>query len=328
MSTDLIPLENPKPAELFAPGGLDSILSRIESEAKALVPDVTTAKGRKEIASLAAKVAKAKTYLDALGKDYTEDMKRTTKAVDEVRRAMRDRLDALKEQVRRPLTDWEQAETDRVDAIRARMVGLIREATPGLPSATYAAAIAELEAVDVDESFAEFRADAQSAKEGSPYRLTVARDVAIRREAEAARLAAEAEAARAKAQQEREEHIAREAAERATREARERAERERQAHAEAMELERLAREAAEARAREAERDRLAAIERERQRQIQAEAARVAEEAARRADEDNRERVHAEIAGDLVAATDWLECDLMEIVDAIAAGKIRHLHITY
>ncbi|EES5368095.1 cell envelope biogenesis protein TolA, partial [Escherichia coli] len=33
------------------------------------VPDITTAKGRKEIAYLAYKVAQTKTYLDGLGKD-------------------------------------------------------------------------------------------------------------------------------------------------------------------------------------------------------------------------------------------------------------------
>ena len=66
--TDLIPIENPQPAALFVPGGLDSILARIEADARALVPDVGTVKGRKEIASTAAKVARSKTYLDDLGK--------------------------------------------------------------------------------------------------------------------------------------------------------------------------------------------------------------------------------------------------------------------
>jgi hypothetical protein len=71
---DLIPLENPEPGALFAPGGLETILARIETEARALVPDLSTVKGRASVASLAAKVAKAKTYLDGLGKDYTADL--------------------------------------------------------------------------------------------------------------------------------------------------------------------------------------------------------------------------------------------------------------
>lgn len=59
---DLIPIENPNPAVLFAPLGLNEILERIATEARALVPDLRTKKGRDAIASNAANVARAKTY--------------------------------------------------------------------------------------------------------------------------------------------------------------------------------------------------------------------------------------------------------------------------
>ncbi|OCS62006.1 hypothetical protein BBZ50_02590 [Escherichia coli] len=46
------------------------------------VPDITTAKGRKEIASLAYKVAQTKTYLDGLGKDLVAELKEIPKLID------------------------------------------------------------------------------------------------------------------------------------------------------------------------------------------------------------------------------------------------------
>lgn len=338
---DLIPLENPQPSALFAPGGLDSILSRIEADARALVPDISTVKGRSAVASLAAKVAKAKTYLDGLGKDYTADLKRQTGAVDAERKVMRDRLDALKEEVRKPLTDWEQAETDRVADIRMRIArfALSEHEIHGgiaMTAGQIEGSIRGLDAVEIDDSFAEFQAEAQAAKEACLYRLTQARDAAFHREAEAARIAAEAEAARAKAQAEREERIAREAAERATREAQARIEAERRASAEsqaraqreAQEAQRRAQEAEARATREAAMARAraeVAVDQERARAESERKAKADADAKREADAEHRERIHAEIVYDLeIAGID----DYDDEVEAIAAGRIRHLRIIY
>ncbi|MDX9896843.1 MAG: hypothetical protein RBS34_15445, partial [Desulfofustis sp.] len=93
---------------------LDRLLDRIEQEALSLVPDVSTAKGRGEIKSLAYKVAQSKTALDNAGKQLVAEAKQKLAAVDAERKKARDRLDALKAQVRQPLTEWEQAEDRRV----------------------------------------------------------------------------------------------------------------------------------------------------------------------------------------------------------------------
>ena len=349
---DLTPLENPEPGALFAPGGLEPILARIETDARALVPDISTVKGRGDIASLAAKVAKAKTYLDGLGKDYTADLKRQTGSVDAERRAMRDRLDSLKAEIRRPLDEWEQQEVDRVAAIRARMAQFAYAPIPQLTAADHARDLGAIEAIEVDDSFAEFRGEAQLAKEGCLYRLTVARDAALHREAEAARMAAEAEAARAQAQAEREERIAREAAERATREAQDRAraeaaraEQERisasRKQAEAIAEHLKATQEAERRARDAEdrAKREAAMARARaevaveQEQARATAARLAQErenSKRSADQSHRERIHSEIVEDFEREDQTPpECMGWDVaVDLISAGRIRHLRIVY
>ena len=96
---------------------LDPLIELIEKEARSLVPDVTTKKGRDAIASMAHKVARSKTYIDNAGKDLVAELKALPKQIDESRRVVRERLDALKDEVRRPLTEWE-AEQARIAAER------------------------------------------------------------------------------------------------------------------------------------------------------------------------------------------------------------------
>jgi len=95
------------------PGKVDPILEEITRKAKDFVPDTSTAKGRAEIKSMAYKVTQSKTYLDDLGKQLVADWKEKAKAVDVSRKKIRDTLDDLKNEVRKPLTDWE-AEQERI----------------------------------------------------------------------------------------------------------------------------------------------------------------------------------------------------------------------
>lgn len=99
----------------------DSLLARVRAEVAAHVPDLTTDKGRKAIASLAFKVTKTKTALDDAGKKLTEDKRAEIKAVDDSRRKIREALDGLRDEARKPLTDWETAEETRVAECNALM---------------------------------------------------------------------------------------------------------------------------------------------------------------------------------------------------------------
>ena len=101
--------------DIFTSDNVEKLIGDVESEVRSIVCDVTTAKGRKEIASLAHKVSRSKTALDALGKDLVSDWKTKTKAVDSERKQIRDRLDALRDEVRKPLTDWEEEEKQRIE---------------------------------------------------------------------------------------------------------------------------------------------------------------------------------------------------------------------
>lgn len=116
---DLVVIEKKNAMAVFTNNDqLDPLIEAIEKEARSLVPDVTTKKGRDAIASMAHKVARSKTYIDNAGKDLVAELKALPKKIDESRRIARERLDALKDEVRRPLTEWE-AEQDRIKAEEA-----------------------------------------------------------------------------------------------------------------------------------------------------------------------------------------------------------------
>jgi len=156
---DLIPIQNPDLPTLFAPGGLDKILEKVEQDALSLVPDVGSEKGRKEIASRAHRVARSKTYLDGLGKDLVSDLRDRVASVDSVRKAMRKRLDDLKQKVRQPLDEWETAEKARKAAIERRISSILEPLTGSADQIE--AELGELEAFIIDDSFQEFKERAQ-----------------------------------------------------------------------------------------------------------------------------------------------------------------------
>jgi len=97
----------------------EAFYAYIEREVAAFVPDTTTEKGRKEIASMAFKVTKTKTAIDAAGKQLNEDARAQINAIDAERRACKEYLGALATNVRQPLTDWEEAEEKRIEWCRS-----------------------------------------------------------------------------------------------------------------------------------------------------------------------------------------------------------------
>ena len=102
-------------------GGLQSIIDQItlqaHEQAKGL--DASTASNRKKLASIAYSVAQAKTGIDGEGKDLVSEAKAKIKVVDDNRKAVRDKLDTLRDTIRQPVTDYEQAEQARLAAIQA-----------------------------------------------------------------------------------------------------------------------------------------------------------------------------------------------------------------
>ncbi|MEZ4096204.1 MULTISPECIES: hypothetical protein [Klebsiella pneumoniae complex] len=318
---DLVVIEKKNAMAVFTNNDqLDPLIEAIEKEARSLVPDVTTKKGRDAIASMAHKVARSKTYIDNAGKDLVAELKALPKQIDESRRVVRERLDALKDEVRRPLTEWE-AEQERIKAEEAM-------------NALHAEALAMNEEFDrqlaarieSDHEMALLMNDAfdreQAEKKAEAERQRIAREEEIKRLAEekAKREAAE-QAQReidAAAAREREAILAKERAEREQREAAERAEREKQAAVEA-----------ERRKAQEEADRIRREAEQREQARLAEEKRKADEQARReADVKHRKAVGTEIVKALLANTSLTRDQAIEVLTAVKDDRIPHTGISY
>lgn len=273
------------------PKQVDAVIDQMRAEVRSHVPDLTTVKGRDAIKSLAYKVSRSKTAFDDAGKSVTEVARKEIALVDAERRKIREALDALRDEARKPLTDWEAAEEKRIAALKLRL-GAFRPASVPASSEGLRALIAEIEAVTVDASWAEFQTEAAEAKAMCLNRLDEHLAAAVEREEmarEQARKDAELEQLRRKmAEREEADRLAREAAEaEARRIEAERVEAERRAAAEKAEAERAARIEAE----KQEAARVAAEQAEAR--AKAEAERQAKEAAEREAAMEREKAAAE-----------------------------------
>lgn len=112
---ELIKLDDINPTDLFSSNdAVQDLLQKLDTSARSIVPDLSTMKGQKEIATLARKVSRSKTYIDGLGKDLVSGIKQQAKEIDVRRKTIRDTLDTLKLDVRRPLTEKEEIENKRV----------------------------------------------------------------------------------------------------------------------------------------------------------------------------------------------------------------------
>lgn len=111
----LIPIEDSKALAAFRnPGGLEPLLQAIEKECRQAPAVTNTENGRKNIASLAYKIAQAKNRLDEIGKGLTEESRTFIKTINDARSDAWDRLEALQKEIRRPLDEWEQKEKERI----------------------------------------------------------------------------------------------------------------------------------------------------------------------------------------------------------------------
>ncbi len=263
---------------IYVAGGLGQFFDAVAAEVAAEVPDLTTRKGRERIASLAAKVSKSKTAVEKPGRDYLKRLKEMPKVVEAELRDFVTKMDNLRDNTRQPLTEWEEAEQARkdkhVDGIQNIKDLAVFEATPA--AAHVAQVIADLELVEINDTWEEFLAEAAQVKGQTLAKLRTLLAERTQYEAEQAelvRLRAEAEA---QAQRDRDVEIARAAAEQARLQAEQQAQAERDAAAR-REQELLDQAAATQRAAaQAALDAEAAAERQRmQLELQAEQARTA-----------------------------------------------------
>jgi len=187
--TKLAKIEEVTAVQVYGEGKMDPLLTEIEKEVRSFVPVLDTVVGRKDIASIAHKVARSKTFLDDLGKNLIEESKKKVDAVNVERKGMRDRLDTLKATVRKPLTDWEDKEKDRIDGIYLSLdyIKSFSETLgeDGIPfsSLQLKVRLEELHDIKVDGSFGEF--EEQAAKSKADQVERVAFVITCREKAEA-----------------------------------------------------------------------------------------------------------------------------------------------
>lgn len=314
---------------IYVENGLEKFLEQIRESVKE-VPDLSTAKGRARIASLAAQVSRSKTAVEKPGRDYLRHLKEAVKPAEAELRRFVSACDEMRDEVRRPLTEWE-AEQERIKAEEA-MNALHDEALEMNIKFDQELA-AKLEA---DHEMALLMNDAfdREAKEKAEEaeRQRIAHEEELKRQAaeQARREAEEKAAAELAAAKKREEDAiaARAQAELLAKQAQERAEQEAKDAAAKAEAEKKAVIEAEQRKAKEEADRI-------KREAEAkEAARLAEEkriadeaAARAADVEHRRAINAAAVQALIEQgipEDWAKA----CVVAIARGKVPATTINY
>ncbi|HGG2385070.1 TPA: hypothetical protein ACJFSX_000290 [Escherichia coli] len=318
---DLVVIEKKNAMAVFTNNDqLDPLIEAIEKEARSLVPDVTTKKGRDAIASMAHKVARSKTYIDNAGKDLVAELKALPKQIDESRRVVRERLDALKDEVRRPLTEWE-AEQERIKAEEAMNALHVEALAMNEEFDRQLAARIESDhemALLMNDAFDREQAD----KAAEAERQRIAHEEEIKRMAAAAAV----REVEQRAQREREEAAHREAVLKAQAE---QAERDRIAAEKKAEADKQAVIEAECRKAQEEADRIRREAEQREQARLAEEKRKADEQARReADVKHRKAVGTEIVKALLANTSLTRDQAIEVLTAVKDGRIPHTGISY
>lgn len=166
---------------------MEQLLQAVRERIGSFDRPVTTEAERKEVASVAYKIARTKTAIDTVGKDLVASAKAEIKKVDAARKQARDTLDGWKEQVRAPLTAWEQQREKAAEAI-----GRITEAgnNPGTTTEEIKAIMERLGKCDVAAFCEDYQEAAKAALEQATEKAAVALEHAEEREKEQAELEA------------------------------------------------------------------------------------------------------------------------------------------
>ncbi|OPB16916.1 hypothetical protein BFW91_02185 [Pseudomonas fluorescens] len=211
---------------------LDQVRAKVD-EFKKVLPDLKTRKGREAYASMARQIAKSKTALEAVGKEISAKQKEIPKLIDAERKRVWDTLESWQKEVRQPLDDWQAAEDARVakhnEGIQQIKDMALFGSTP--QASVVARVIADLEAIEINDTWEEFLPEAAQVKDQTLAKLRTLHTERIQYEAEQAELARLRAAAEEQAQRDRDAEIAQVAAEQARLQAEQQAQAEREAAA-------------------------------------------------------------------------------------------------
>lgn len=324
--------------------GTKSLYEQIANNARSIVFNMNDKKERDALKSYAYNLARTKTTVDNYGKELVSGIKAQAAVIDADRKFWRDNMDLLQEEIRKPLTDFENAEKARIKRLEDEVAVIKMPANlcGEWDAASIKDAIQTLENKVIDSSFEEFEQEAKLAKFETLEKLRTALAAREKYEAEQAELERLRKEQLEREQRERDERIAKEAADKARIEAeakalaeQRRVEREKQEAQEKAEREK--REAAEREARliaekeeaELRAQQAAVMERQRIEREQAakeEAERKAEE-ARLANVEHMRSINQEILNKL-CTIGLDEGQAKAVITAIAKNQIPHVSIKY
>lgn len=308
--TELLSLEALKPEEVFKGEGVKGLLETVKKQI-VFKHEPDTEEGREERRSLAYKIARTKTGVDNMGKDYVAKIKAVASVIDEKRRDWRQEMESLQDEVRRPLTEYEEKEKARIaghqDSIQKMRDLMNFDYEPG--SADIEARIEEVTEIG-GRNYEEFAAQADTVKENTLGRLSEKLAHAIKVEEQAKELE---DLRKKQTEQAEKDRIA---------------EAERQAEARAKEKAQADIDAANQRAADAEKRAAQATadaeaEAEKKRNAEAE-----EEKRRAADKEHKRGVNKKILDALVDECMITESAAKAVITAIVSGKVPNTKITY
>lgn len=363
MTNEIQVIEQNEIAVAFQTFTAKELFERVKEQATSIVFDLTNPKERIALKSHVYKIRQSKTAFDSHGSELKKQYTEVTSKIDAERKVFKTECDKLIEELLAPLVEIELAEKKRTEDIKARIQAIKDFLDPTyLDNSTQIKAnIANLKAIEIDGSFQELESQAKLAKYETleelektlVYRINLEKEEAeairiANEEIEAERIQKEAE--EKQRQIERDERIAREAAEKAQRAAEEKArleverfEREKQEADQREAQLKLQKEQAELReaqlkqkaiddAKQAEIDKQNAIEAERLRieseqKAQAEAAEKAE-IARQENKKLRDKVLLESVESLINETGIDEVQAKKVIKAIFEKKVLNISIKF
>lgn len=161
----LIPEINIVTAAYESDEKLIAIIETIEKECLSEVMTVETKAGRDRIKSQAYKISRSKTAMDEVGKGLTDEANKLIKMVNARRNIVKDRMDALRDKVRQPLTDWEAIDDKRKKDIQDRINECFGLRTLPESSVELRAIQDTTIGIELDETWQEFVEEATKAKD-------------------------------------------------------------------------------------------------------------------------------------------------------------------
>lgn len=167
METSLVKIQSLTPQELFKNKELIPTVELIIKEVRSIPTDPTTPKGMDEIKSLAFKVAKTKTFVDKIKKEYTEEIREFLNETNSLAKTAVEMLQSLQDEVRKPATEYEEREKKRVQDIKNKIDEVVKlRSINGLnDSLSIMSAIKKAEEFNATSGMDEFTHHAIKAKE-------------------------------------------------------------------------------------------------------------------------------------------------------------------